>query len=279
MDFAALRAKAVSPSLAHLSSLRLRVVAHFAGSPRVALQEAAASSARQSIPGPSKPSQRYEPVRPALGASTKFPSQAEQRQQSTVLQLDASRRVLPPPPRRLSAQDAPVDAPAGPPPSYAAAPPPVAAKARPPPPPARKPSGLAPPPAPPPRAAKPPALASPASSSSAVTRPPPSSVSTSRPIPAPPYDHAVSHDLPALAASSPSPALAARFPAPRAVLTPTSSAPAHKRFTEYDERDKEDLFAALDSVSGKALPCPACSHSLTSCTPCSSSARVSRLQQ
>ncbi|GAA5852028.1 hypothetical protein JCM9279_005036 [Rhodotorula babjevae] len=210
MDFAALKAKA----------------------------EAAATSARASIPA--KPAQRYEPVRPALGTTRQFPSAREQRQQSDVLQHADSKRVLPPPPRRLTLDSTPDQ---GSPPSYSV-PAASTSQARPPPPPARKPSSLA---APPPRAAKPPSLARTPSSSSPA---PPLAPSSTRPIPAPPYSHAVAHDLPAAAAAAaaPPPSLPARSPAPSPALSraaePTST---WKAFSAYDERDKDDLFSALDS--------------------------------
>ncbi|GAA5904743.1 hypothetical protein JCM8208_001341 [Rhodotorula glutinis] len=220
MDFAALKAKA----------------------------EAAASSARASIPA--KPAQRYEPVRPALGTTRQFPSTREQRQQSDVLQhADFSKRVLPPPPRRLTLDGAPDQASAPPPPSYST-PSATTTKARPPPPPARKPSSLA---APPPRAAKPPSFArAPLSSSTFASSPvPPVAPSSGRPIPAPPYSHAVAHDLPT---APPPPSLPARSPvASPAISRAVEPMSTWKPFSAYDERDKGDLFSALDSFFGARL--------------------------
>ena len=216
--------------------------------PLLGQQEAAASSARASIPA-ANPAQRYEPVRPALGTTRQFPSQYEQRQRSDVLQHADSKRVLPPPPRRLTLDSAPDQGSAPPPTSYSA-PTATPTKARPPPPPARKPSSLA---APPPRAAKSPSLARAPSSSSTVFSAPPVAPSSSRPIPAPPYSHAVAHDLPSAAA--PPPSLPTRSPAPSPALSrPAELTPTWKAFSAYDERDKADLFSALDSVRPSSYP-------------------------
>lgn len=72
-----------------------------------------------------------------------------------------------------------------------------------------------------------------------------SASSSTRPIPAPPYQHAMSHDLP-----KPSPPPRAVKPAglSHTPSSPAIPAPTHKRFSEYTTEDKELFFGMLDEV-------------------------------
>ncbi|BGP49579.1 hypothetical protein JCM10450v2_005474 [Rhodotorula kratochvilovae] len=196
--------------------------------------EAAASGARAALPSV-KPV-KYEPARPAYGTQDPLPSQQERRDHSTVLQWEASKHVVPPPPRRMAAGEPAAAQTNSPPPSCDAPPPPT---------PARKPPGLAPP-APPPRN-KPPHLASPGLSRASTAVSSATSASASRPIPAPPYSHAVEHDLPT---SSPLASTSSRL----GKSQPHQAEPARwKKFSDYGEKDKHDLFAALDSFFNSRL--------------------------
>ncbi|GAA5999610.1 uncharacterized protein JCM10292_004269 [Rhodotorula paludigena] len=204
--------------------------------------EEAANSARNAVPSSSKGS-RYEPVRPTLGpakSAERYPSQAERTRQSTVLNWEQSKHVAPAPPRRLPSASS--HAQGGAPAETAVAASTPALPARAPPPPARKPAGLGPP-APPPR--KPSHLAAPRTPSPLAS---PAleheADALQRPTPAPPYRYAVEHDLPSPASS----VLPRENASQRNSLDPTrSAAPAFKRFSEYTDQDKNDLFAVLDS--------------------------------
>ncbi|GAA5824989.1 hypothetical protein JCM11251_006054 [Rhodosporidiobolus azoricus] len=213
---------------------------------------------------PSKPT-KYDPVRPDYGSTPSFLSAEERRKQSTVLQYEASKHHPPPPPRRLgsaASSDAGsvVGTSAGVAPRVPKGPPPT---------PARKPAGLG--------------------AGGAAPAPP---LPTRRDsTPAPPYTPA----LPSRSAASTSPApptrgilaapaRASSSPTRAYALSPGVSAAAGltehgqsglrvqddvsektrpKRFSEYDQQDKEEFFAALDlffhseASSTPAAPGPA----------------------
>ncbi|GAA6028515.1 hypothetical protein JCM8097_007259 [Rhodosporidiobolus ruineniae] len=199
--------------------------------------KSAASSA--SLRLPSKPT-KYEPVRPGYGTPTAYPTQQERQKNSTALQVEAAKHVPPPPPRRFASTDSATS-------STASAGPSVARNGGPPPTPARKPAALAPPSLP-------------------VRR------DTS---PAPPYAPQLPSRTPSYASTPPvSPPLAdpprafspAAAPAPPVRRLPPASPPVDlaeqldsrlglreteakgwKPFSQYDQQDRQDMFAALDS--------------------------------
>ncbi|GAA5899372.1 hypothetical protein JCM5296_002278 [Sporobolomyces johnsonii] len=179
----------------------------------------AASSAKDRSPSFSKPT-KYAPVRPDPSTSSSpstLPTPAQRRAQSTVIQHQAALNRPPPPPKRADWSTSSVPTAAGAPPA-----------------PARKPAALAPP-APPPR--------TPSSASSL------SSASHARPIPAPPYQYATSHDLPAAPAAAAAPVadLSNSLHA-RLSISGEAATARQKKFTEYTDADKQDMFAALDTV-------------------------------
>ncbi|ORY74056.1 hypothetical protein BCR35DRAFT_306838 [Leucosporidium creatinivorum] len=194
-----------------------------------------AKDARSRASAPSRPSPKYQPVRPEdiAGQPTLTPSQ--RFAQSTVLQhQQAIHRPPPPPIRSRSGAGETTEEKAAPPAparkfgAAAAAPPPL---------PGRTPSY---------------ASASSATSSGAPPAPPP------RSTPAPPYQHAVTHDLPkpappprsTPAAPSPPPAAPPRQSTPTASWESRAAAGGggveYKKFSQYDSGDKEVMFAMLD---------------------------------
>ncbi|GAA5871914.1 hypothetical protein JCM1840_004743 [Sporobolomyces johnsonii] len=175
-------------------------------------------------PSFSKPT-KYAPVRPDLSASSSpsaLPTPAQRRAQSTVIQHQAALNRPPPPPKRADWSTSSVPTVAGAPSA-----------------PARKPAALAPP-APPPR--------TPSSASSL------SSASDARPIPDPPYQYATSHDLSAAPAAAGS-AVADLSNSLHARLSISGEAATarQKKFTEYTDADKQEMFAALDTFFAAKL--------------------------
>lgn len=188
----------------------------------------AAANAKSSATGPRDKPAKYTPVRPEdmIGAPRLMTAE-ERRQQSSVLtrhKETQEHRPIPPPIRSTGANPQSTAAPAAMKPNL----------------PARN-ASTGPPP-PPPRT----------NSNSSVTLNTP----TLRPIPTPPYQHAVSHDLPKPSpppravkpasltrAQSPSTSAAASSPAPSSI-----PAPGHKRFSQYNDEDKQVLFGMLDEV-------------------------------
>lgn len=130
----------------------------------------------------------YKPAGPDSGAV--FHTSKELAQSSSVLHQEARRHIVPPPPRRGTVDNPPK--PSVSPIEPAAAPPPAPARS------ARAPS---------------------------ISQPVPSTV---RGTPAPPYQHAKSHDFPGAAGGG---------------------APGRKLFSQFNQDDKEDFFASLDDVS------------------------------
>ncbi|GAA5920468.1 hypothetical protein JCM1841_003496 [Sporobolomyces salmonicolor] len=204
--------------------------------------EAAASSAKDRTSSFSKPT-KYAPVRPDSSLSSQaqsptpsaLPTPAQRRAQSTVIQHHAALNRPPPPPKRADwstpiGPTAPGTAPA----------------------PARKPAALAPP-APPPR--------TPSSASSL------SSASDARPVPAPPYQYATSQGLSAApAAAVPDADLSNSLDA-RLNVSGDSATARQKKFSEYTDVDKQEMFAALDTFFGAKLGSASSSSPSLSPTP------------
>ncbi|GAA6015849.1 hypothetical protein JCM10207_008817 [Rhodosporidiobolus poonsookiae] len=210
--------------------------------------EAAASSARTSLPSKTT---KYEPYRPVHGTTDTFPTAHERAKQSTVLQLEASKHHPPSPPRRFGSASSEASTSAGP-----RVPAGLSAARGPPPAPARKPAGLAPPPlpvrkdsspAPPYAPALPSRSPSIASSSAAEPVAPPYAAPPS-PAPAPPLRRAPP------SATSNVDSLSQQLNSSLSVHEPEQDPvqAGWKKFSEYDERDKQDFFAVLDQFFDSA---------------------------
>lgn len=78
-----------------------------------------------------------------------------------------------------------------------------------------------------------------------------------RATPAPPYGHAVEHDIPRTMPEQVRPAPVARAPSVPSRRQPAASSPAGgqawKPFSQYDGQDKQDFFGALDAFFGATL--------------------------
>ncbi|GAA5983401.1 hypothetical protein JCM11641_007837 [Rhodosporidiobolus odoratus] len=206
--------------------------------------ESAATSARSSLPAAAslKPV-KYEPVRPGYGPAQQYPSVQDRRKQSTAIQFEASKHVPPPPPRRVGSSSSTGETVNRPGPSSAGR--------GPPPTPARKPVGFgagtgpAPPPLPtrrdstpaPPYAPSLPARGPRSPTPPYASPPSPRTPPVGPASPPPPLRRALSSAVSAMASQTESAARA------RAERVQTSK---WKMFSEYDERDKEDMFDALD---------------------------------
>lgn len=205
----------MAPTFAELRAKAVRVASIISAvQPAHLFRRVQAEKAGDTVSSARAPATKYKPVRPEDVLGQRMPTSAERFQQSTVLQHSAAIHRPPPPPIRSRSSGNNTAAS----PSYAPAPP--AQKfggASPAPPPRNNPT----PPAPPPRNNSGPSV---------------------RPTPAPPYQHALTHDIPTAAPSPP-------LRQVRVAEVVHAAAPASfKKFSQYGTEEKEELFALLDEV-------------------------------